>query len=33
MLAITFHGAARTTTGSMHFVEANGLRLLLDCGL
>ena len=33
MLAITFHGAARTTTGSMHLVEANGLRLLLDCGL
>ena len=33
MLSITFHGAARTTTGSMHFVEANGLRILLDCGL
>ncbi len=33
MLAITFHGAARTTTGSMHFIEANGLRILLDCGL
>ncbi len=33
MLAITFHGAARTTTGSMHLVEANGLRVLLDCGL
>ncbi len=33
MLAINFHGAARTTTGSMHLVEANGLRLLLDCGL
>ncbi len=33
MLAITFHGAAHTTTGSMHLVEANGLRILLDCGL
>ena len=33
MLAITFHGAARTTTGSMHLIEANGLRLLFDCGL
>ena len=33
MLAITFHGAARTTTGSMHLLEANGLRILLDCGL
>lgn len=33
MLAITFHGAAQTTTGSMHFIEANGLKILLDCGL
>ena len=33
MLAIKFHGAARTTTGSTHIIEANGLRLLLDCGL
>src|SRR5262245_18552217 len=30
---ITFWGAARTVTGSMHHVEANGLKLLLDCGL
>jgi len=30
---ITFHGAARTTTGSMHLVEVNGSRILLDCGL
>ena len=32
-MKLTFLGAARTTTGSMHVVEANGLRLLLDCGL
>ena len=32
-MRITFYGAARTTTGSMHFVEANGKRILLDCGL
>ena len=30
---LRFHGAARTVTGSMHLVEANGARLLLDCGL
>lgn len=33
MLSITFHGAARTTTGSMHYIEANGLKMLFDCGL
>lgn len=33
MLSVTFLGAARTTTGSMHLVSANGLRILLDCGL
>ena len=33
MITITFYGAARTTTGSMHLVEANGRRILLDCGL
>ena len=26
-------GAARTTTGSMHLLEINGSRILLDCGL
>jgi metallo-beta-lactamase family protein len=30
---ITFWGATRTVTGSQHLVEANGLKLLLDCGL
>jgi metallo-beta-lactamase family protein len=33
MLNLTFFGAAQTTTGSMHLVEANGKRILLDCGL
>lgn len=32
-MKLTFWGAARTVTGSMHEVEANGHRLLLDCGL
>ena len=32
-MKLTFHGAARTVTGSMHLVETNGVRLLLDCGL
>lgn len=32
-MKITFLGAAHTTTGSMHLVEANGKRILLDCGL
>src|SRR5262245_66614690 len=30
---VTFWGAARTVTGSMHRVDANGQSLLLDCGL
>ncbi len=33
MFNITFQGAARTTTGSMHIIDVNGLRILLDCGL
>ena len=33
MINLEFHGAARTTTGSAHLVEANGLRILLDCGM
>ena len=32
-MKLTFDGAARTVTGSMHLLEVNGHRLLLDCGL
>lgn len=32
-MQIHFHGAARTTTGSMHLLEYKGSRVLLDCGL
>ncbi len=32
-MKITFHGAARTTTGTMHWVETEHQRILLDCGL
>lgn len=32
-MKITFFGAAQTTTGSMHLVEAAGSRILLECGL
>ena len=30
---VTFWGAARTVTGSMHQLDACGKTLLLDCGL
>ena len=33
MLNVRFYGAARTTTGSLHEVEWDGRRILLDCGL
>src|SRR5262245_3219768 len=32
-MEIEFVGAAQTVTGSMHLVRANGVTLLLDCGL
>src|SRR5262249_44176588 len=32
-VSVTFWGAARTVTGSMHLVEAGPKKLLLDCGL
>ena len=32
-LNVTSYGAARTVTGSCHFLEIAGQRLLLDCGL
>ncbi|MBA4388422.1 MAG: MBL fold metallo-hydrolase [Verrucomicrobia bacterium] len=32
-MKVTFHGAARTTTGSMHLIEINGEKILLDCGI
>ena len=33
MAKLTFLGAAGCVTGSKHLVEANGKRLLVDCGL
>jgi len=33
MVRITFHGAARTVTGSKFLVEADYTRVLVDCGL
>ena len=32
-MRITFHGAAREVTGSMHLIEVNDRRILLDTGL
>lgn len=33
MSSITFLGAAGTVTGSKHFLDTDGLRVLIDCGL
>src|SRR6202521_382903 len=32
-MKVTFWGAARTVTGSMHHIETGGRRYLLDCGM
>lgn len=32
-MKISFMGAVHTVTGSMHIIETNGNRILLDCGL
>jgi len=32
-IKLDFFGAAKNVTGSCYFVEANGVRLLVDCGL
>jgi metallo-beta-lactamase family protein len=32
-MKIYFHGAAQTVTGSMHLLEVNGHKILLECGL
>lgn len=32
-MRLTFHGAAQTVTGSLHELEVDGRRILLDCGL
>ncbi len=32
-MRITFYGAAQEVTGSMHLIEVNDQRILLDCGL
>ncbi|MHC4917777.1 MAG: MBL fold metallo-hydrolase, partial [Planctomycetota bacterium] len=32
-MKIHFHGAAQTTTGSMHLIEFGGKKVLLECGM
>ena len=33
IMKLTFHGAAKTVTGSQHIIDVNGYRIMLDCGL
>ena len=33
MAQLTFHGAAETVTGSKYLLEADGAKVLIDCGL
>ena len=33
MARLTFHGAAETVTGSKYLLEADGARVLIDCGM
>jgi metallo-beta-lactamase family protein len=32
-MKLSFHGAARSVTGSRHLIQSGGTRVLLDCGL
>jgi len=32
-MKLSFHGAARSVTGSCHLLEAGGRRILVDCGM
>lgn len=32
-MTLSFHGAARSVTGSRHLIQAAGARILLDCGM
>ena len=32
-MKISFHGAARSVTGSRHVIDAGQTRVLLDCGI
>jgi metallo-beta-lactamase family protein len=32
-MKLTIHGAARQVTGSMHLLEVNHYKILIDCGL